>query len=122
MFQRTFDFQMVSDAGSSGVLVLRLPVSLNQPANTGDLTLQLTENRRQFEGTLGGGGLSDDGVHTFYVSETRSRTGVARVTGRRLSDNALEGTFSGYVTFSVFRTAAGGECTATDHTWRATPR
>ena len=56
------------------------------------------------------------------VCGTTSRTGVARVIGRTLSDGTPEGTFDGNMTFSVFRTAAGGECTAADHSSRATPR
>jgi hypothetical protein len=121
MFHRSFDFAMVSEEIGNSV-VLRIPASSTQPANTGDLTLRLTVTPEQLEGELGGGGLSDDRQHTFYVWESGRRTGVARVTGRRTADGTLDGTFSGYVTFSVFQTAAGGECTAADHSWRAVLR
>ena len=127
MFQRTFQFEMVSRANSNTALAVELPSAWNQadPArsapNSGDLTLNFTYAGGELQGTVGGYGLAANGIHSFGVYES-GRQGTARATGRKLADGTLEGTLSGLTTFSVFRTSAGGECTASGHSWRATPR
>ncbi len=118
MSRNPIEFDVTENADARMVFVLREP--FNQQANTGDVTLRLGGSPT-VTGTLGGFGLSSNGVETFGVWATRERSATAAVEGRALPSGGFEGTFSGYVTYSVFRTAGGGECTAADHSWRLSP-
>lgn len=118
MSRTPFEFDVTENADARMVFVLREPFS--QRANTGDLTLRLAGSPT-VTGTVGGFGLSSNGVETFGVWATRERSAAAAVEGRALPSGGFEGTFSGYVTYSVFRTAGGGECTASGHSWRLSP-
>jgi hypothetical protein len=137
MFQRTFQFEMVSTTNSNSALVVGLPLAWNQAdpastaANSGNLTLNFTYAGGELQGTIGGYGLSANWVHAFSVYESymyesggqgAGGQGRARATGRKLADGTLEGTFSGLTAFSVFKSSAGGGCIASDHSWRAVPR
>lgn len=118
MSRTQFEFEVTENADARMVFVLREP--FNQQPNTGDLTLRLSGSA-PVTGTLGGFGLSSNGIETFGVWATRERSATAAVEGRALPSGGFEGTFSGYVTYSVFRTAGGGECTASGHSWRLSP-
>lgn len=117
-FPRTFDFEVTENP--SGVFRLERP--FDDRPNGGDLELRLISTQGPVSGVLSGGGLAADGVHTFAAWESSSRTGAAQLRGVRLAQGRFEGSFACYVTFSVFRTAGGGQCTATDHSWRLTAR
>lgn len=118
MTRSPLEFEVIENAGARMVFVLR--EAFNERPNTGDLALRLTGSAA-VTGTLGGFGLSSNGVETFGAYATRERAGAATVEGRPLPAGGFEGTFSGHVTYSVFRTAGGGECTATGHSWRLSP-
>ena len=118
MFQRSFNFEVIGSSSESPLFRLASPFS-GSP-NTGDLVLRFTATRGSVSGTVSGFGLSANGVHTFGVHENQNRVGMAPVLGTNPQSGTFEGTFSGYVTFSIFRTAAGGECTASNHSWRLT--
>lgn len=118
MIRTPLEFEILRTAGAPMVFALREP--FNQQPSTGDLTVRMSGSS-SLTGTLGGFGLSSNGVHTFGAYATAARSGAATLEGRALPSGGFEGTFSGYVTYSVFRTAGGGECTASGHAWRLTP-
>lgn len=118
MSRRTFTFEVVEHRSEPSVFRLRGP--FNERPNMGDLVVRLTSTRGAVSGTVIGGGLSSDGVHTFSTWEDHNRRSPAPVRGISARAGIIEGTFSGYVTYSVFRTAGGGECTSAGHVWRLT--
>lgn len=118
MIRSPFEFEILRDADAPMVFALREP--FNQQPDTGDLMVRLSGSST-VTGTLGGFGLSSNGVHTFGAYATAARSTAATLEGRARPSGGFEGTFSGYVTYSVFRTAGGGECTATGHSWLLSP-
>lgn len=121
LFTRTFTFKLRLTRSASGALTFELPAGPQiSVANSGDLTLEISGDAATNVGSLRGGGLSNDASHNVSFGMTgppRSGDAALTIIGRG-SAGELWGTMNGFVTMSIYRSSAGGHCTANGHTWQ----
>ena len=98
-------------------LLPRQPSTGSQPPDSGSVTLAIVQsNSSLVSGTISGSGFThESGLELEFGRgpDPLPLTGSVELPGGRML-----GTFVGLLDWSIFASAAGGDCTASDHQWR----